>query len=168
MQRQDQLLKQIPEVERVFGKAGRAETSTDPAPLSMMETVVVLAPREQWRTRERWYSDWPDFVKPLLRPLWPETISWDELVNEMNERLTLPGQTNAWTMPIKNRIDMLWTDFVNRDDPVQRSLIEQDRNKALAELEQLKEDMEKHQQAIAEIEREARRANVPRGWLRPQ
>jgi len=109
LQRQDQLLKEFPEVERVFGKAGRAETSTDPAPFSMMETVVVLKPTSEWRTRPRWYSKWPDFIKPLFRPLWPETISWDELVNEMNGKLTLPGQTNAWTMPIKNRIDMLTT-----------------------------------------------------------
>jgi Cu(I)/Ag(I) efflux system membrane protein CusA/SilA len=109
LQRQDQLLKTFPEVERVFGKAGRADTSTDPAPFAMMETVVVLKPESQWRTRPRWYSDWPDFTKPLFRPLWPETLSWDELVNEMNEKLTLPGQTNAWTMPIKNRTDMLTT-----------------------------------------------------------
>ena len=109
LQRQDQLLKSFPEVERVFGKAGRADTSTDPAPFAMMETVVVLKPESEWRTRPRWYSGWPDFIKPVLRPLWPETISWDELVNEMNEKLTLPGQTNAWTMPIKNRTDMLTT-----------------------------------------------------------
>jgi len=109
LQRQDQLLKEFPEVERVFGKAGRAETSTDPAPFSMMETIVVLKPTSEWRTRSRWYSNWPDFIKPIFRPLWPETMSWDELVNEMNAKLTLPGQTNAWTMPIKNRIDMLTT-----------------------------------------------------------
>jgi Cu(I)/Ag(I) efflux system membrane protein CusA/SilA len=110
LQRQDRLLRQFPEVERVFGKAGRAETSTDPAPFSMMETVVVLKPESEWRTKDRWYSSRaPGFVKPVLRPLWPETISWDELVNEMNVALTLPGQTNAWTMPIKNRIDMLTT-----------------------------------------------------------
>ena len=109
LQRQDQLLKTFPEVERVFGKAGRAETATDPAPFSMMETVVVLKPESQWRTRPRWYSNWPGFMKPLFRPLWPETLSWDELVNEMNARLAMPGQTNAWTMPIKNRIDMLTT-----------------------------------------------------------
>jgi Cu(I)/Ag(I) efflux system membrane protein CusA/SilA len=108
--RQDRILRRFPEVERVFGKAGRAETSTDPAPFSMMETVVILKPEAQWRTRDRWYSSWvPGFARPVLRPLWPETISWDELVNEMNEALTLPGQTNAWTMPIKNRIDMLTT-----------------------------------------------------------
>src|SRR5258706_352699 len=59
--------------------------------------------------RRRWYSNGPDFIKPLFRPLWPETLSWDELVNEMNTKLTLPGQANAWTMPIKNRIDMLTT-----------------------------------------------------------
>jgi len=109
LQRQDQLLKTFPEVERVFGKAGRADTSTDPAPFAMMETVVVLKPTDQWRTKARWYSGWPDFIKPVFRPLWPETLSWDELVNEMNEKLTLPGQTNAWTMPIKNRTDMLTT-----------------------------------------------------------
>ncbi len=110
LQRQDRILRQFPEVERVFGKAGRAETSTDPAPFSMMETVVVLKPEFEWRARDRWYSKWlPGFAKPLVRPLWPETISWDELVNEMNASLTLPGQTNAWTMPIKNRIDMLTT-----------------------------------------------------------
>src|SRR6185369_16429724 len=110
LQRQDRILRRFPEVERVFGKAGRAETSTDPAPFSMMETVVILKPEAQWRTVPRWYSSRvPGFVKPLLRPLWPETMSSDELVNEMNAALTLPGQTNAWTMPIKNRIDMLTT-----------------------------------------------------------
>ncbi len=110
LQRQDRALRQFPEVERVFGKAGRAETSTDPAPFSMMETVVILKPEPQWRTKPRWYSSRvPGFVKPLLRPLWPETLSWDELVNEMNASLTMPGQTNAWTMPIKNRTDMLTT-----------------------------------------------------------
>ncbi len=110
LQKQDQILKSFPEVERVFGKAGRAETSTDPAPFSMMETVVILKPESQWRTKGRWYSSWlPDFAKGLVRPLWPETISWDELANEMNAQLQLPGQTNAWTMPIKNRIDMLTT-----------------------------------------------------------
>ena len=110
LQKQDRILRQFPEVERVFGKAGRAETSTDPAPFSMMETVVTLKPESEWRTKGRWYSEWlPGFLKPIVRPLWPETISWDELVNEMNASLQLPGQTNAWTMPIKNRIDMLTT-----------------------------------------------------------
>ena len=110
LQRQDQLLKTIPEVERVHGKAGRADTSTDPAPLSMMETVVVLKPESQWRHKDRWYSKWtPDFMEGLFRPLWPDRVSWEDLVNEMDQKLQFPGQTNAWTMPIRNRIDMLTT-----------------------------------------------------------
>jgi len=109
LQRQDKLLKQFPEVESVFGKSGRAESSTDPAPFSMMETIIVLKPQKEWRTKDRWYSSWPGFIRPVFRPFWPDTISSDELVNEMNARLTLPGQTNAWSMPIKNRIDMLTT-----------------------------------------------------------
>src|SRR5207253_9377219 len=92
LQRQDQLLKQIPEVERVFGKAGRADTSTDPAPLSMMETTVVLKPESQWRPKERWYSKWvPGFMQGLFRPLWPDKMSWEDLVNEMDQRLQIPG-----------------------------------------------------------------------------
>ncbi|MEO8382560.1 MAG: CusA/CzcA family heavy metal efflux RND transporter [Acidobacteriota bacterium] len=109
LQRQDQLLKTFPEVKRVFGKAGRAETSTDPAPFSMMETIIELQPQTEWRAKERWYSSWPHFMKPMFRPFWPDTISSEELVNEINDRLMLPGQTNAWSMPIKNRIDMLTT-----------------------------------------------------------
>jgi Cu(I)/Ag(I) efflux system membrane protein CusA/SilA len=110
LQRQDQVLKQVPEVERVFGKAGRAETSTDPAPFSMMETVVLLKPDAQWRHKDRWYSSWlPGFIQPVFRPLWPDRFSWDDLVNDIDARMQFPGQTNAWTMPIKNRIDMLTT-----------------------------------------------------------
>lgn len=111
MQRQDQLLKTFPEVVHVFGKAGRAETSTDPAPLSMMETVVMLKPQSEWRPKDRWYSDWaPEWSKNLVfRRIWPDHISWEELIDEMDERLKIPGTTNAWTMPIKARIDMLTT-----------------------------------------------------------
>ncbi|MCU1230059.1 MAG: heavy metal efflux pump, CzcA family [Acidobacteria bacterium] len=110
LQKQDELLRQVPEVERVFGKAGRADTSTDPAPLSMMETTVVLKPEAKWRAKPRWYSSWlPSFLLPLVRPLWPDRMSWEELTNDLDQRLQLPGQTNAWTMPIRNRIDMLTT-----------------------------------------------------------
>ena len=110
LQRQDAILRQVPEVERVFGKAGRADTATDPAPFSMMETTVVLKPERQWRPKARWYSRWtPRMLQSLVRPLWPETISWDELVSDLDQRLQIPGQTNAWTMPIRNRIDMLTT-----------------------------------------------------------
>ena len=87
LQLQDRILMRFPEVERVLGKAGRAETSTDPAPLSMMETVVLLKPKAAW----------------------PEHISTDDLIAKMNTALRIPGVSNAWTMPIKNRIDMLTT-----------------------------------------------------------
>ena len=110
MVRMDKLLKSFPEVERVFGKAGRADTSTDPAPFSMMETTVVLKDPSQWTPKERWYSSWaPDFLKPVFRPIWPDRISWDELVAKMDAVVRFPGVTNAWTMPIKARIDMLTT-----------------------------------------------------------
>ncbi|MBI5557024.1 MAG: efflux RND transporter permease subunit [Deltaproteobacteria bacterium] len=110
MTAQDKLLKAFPEVERVMGKAGRADTSTDPAPFSMMETVVVLKPESQWRAKERWYSGWlPDFLGFLVRPIWPDHISYEELIAEMDKVVRFPGVTNAWTMPIKARIDMLST-----------------------------------------------------------
>jgi len=110
LETQDRVLKSFPEVERVFGKAGRAETSTDPAPFSMMETTVVLKPEDQWEAKQRWYSSWgPGWLKRLLRPIWPDHISWEELVDKMDRALQIPGVTNAWTMPIKGRIDMLST-----------------------------------------------------------
>lgn len=107
---QDRILKSFPEVETVFGKAGRADTSTDPAPFSMMETTVVLKPKEQWREKKRWYSEWaPEFLKKVLRTIWDDRISYQELISEMDRALQIPGNTNAWTMPIKGRIDMLTT-----------------------------------------------------------
>ena len=114
LQIQDRLIMTFPEVQTVFGKAGRSETSTDPAPLSMVETMVRLKPREAWRKVEveRWYSGWaPDWLKPVFRPLWPDRrrIRWEELIEELNRTVQLPGWTNAWTMPIKTRIDMLST-----------------------------------------------------------
>ncbi|HEY6010763.1 MAG TPA: efflux RND transporter permease subunit, partial [Nitrospirota bacterium] len=87
LQLQDKLLMRIPEVSQVFGKAGRAETATDPAPLEMFETVVNLKPESQWR----------------------KGMDVEKLKNEMNDALTIPGVANSFTMPIKNRIDMLAT-----------------------------------------------------------
>jgi Cu(I)/Ag(I) efflux system membrane protein CusA/SilA len=84
---QDRILKTFPEVETVFGKAGRAETSTDTAPLSMFETTIQLKPRHEWRPG----------------------MNEAQLLDEMNERLNFIGMPNIWTMPIKNRIDMLST-----------------------------------------------------------
>ena len=109
MQTMDKQLREFPEVERVFGKAGRAETSTDPAPFSMMETTIVLKPADQWRKKDRWYSNFPGFLQVPLRHIWPDRISPDELVAEMDQAMQFPGVTNAWTMPIKARIDMLTT-----------------------------------------------------------
>ena len=87
LQIMDQKLRSFPEVEQVFGKAGRAETSTDSAPFSMMEVVVALKSKDQWRPG----------------------LSYEGLVDEMDRALQMPGVTNAWTMPIKARIDMLTT-----------------------------------------------------------
>lgn len=113
LQVQDKLLKSFPEVERVFGKAGRAVTSTDPAPFSMMETTVILKPQSEWRKKKRWYTDvLPEFLQVPLRFIWPDRISWEELIygeDGMDKALRLPGSVNAWTMPIKGRIDMLTT-----------------------------------------------------------
>ncbi len=110
LQTQDQLLKSFPEVERVFGKAGRVESSTDPAPFSMMETTVVLKPHDQWRRKSCWYSSWvPELFQRPLRHVWDDRLSWEELVAEMDGKLRFPGVSNAWTMPIKGRIDMLTT-----------------------------------------------------------
>ncbi|MBI2026883.1 MAG: efflux RND transporter permease subunit [Deltaproteobacteria bacterium] len=109
LQRQDKILKSFPEVERVFGKAGRADTSTDPAPFSMMETVVTLKPQTQWREKKRWYSFLPRLLQWPLTLIWPRFMTWEELVAEMDAASKFPGTTNAWTMPIRNRIDMLST-----------------------------------------------------------
>ncbi len=109
LQIQDRLLMQFPEVERVLGKVGRADSSTDPAPLSMAETLVVLKDPSEWRAVPRWYASLPNFLHPLFRPFWPDRISWEALIAEMDKTLQVPGWTNAWTMPIKNRIDMLST-----------------------------------------------------------
>jgi Cu(I)/Ag(I) efflux system membrane protein CusA/SilA len=87
LQVMDRELKRFPEVERVFGKIGRAESATDPAPLSMVETVITLAPRERWR----------------------EGLSWDSLVAELDQALAIPGMPNLWWMPIQTRTEMLAT-----------------------------------------------------------
>ena len=106
---QDAIIKTVPEVERVFGKAGRAETSTDPAPFSMMETTIVLKPENEWRRVERWYSWMPGFLQAPFRPIWSDRITWEDIISDLDAKLQFPGVTNAWTMPIKARIDMLTT-----------------------------------------------------------
>ena len=83
----DRLILSVPEVERVFGKAGRADTATDPAPLSMLETTILLKPRDQW----------------------PKGETMEDLIQKLDERVRLPGLTNSWGYPIRTRIDMLST-----------------------------------------------------------
>ena len=116
LQQTDTIIKSFPEVDRVFGKIGRAETATDPAPLSMLETTIMLKPEDEWRrvSTKRFYSDWPEwaaFAQKALRKIFPEekTISHEKLIEELNSAISFPGLTNAWTMPIKTRIDMLST-----------------------------------------------------------
>ena len=108
LQSTDLILKQFPEVDQVLGKAGRAETATDPAPLSMLETLITLKDRSQWRHVDTWYSSWsPEWAKRIFRHITPDTISQEELIDEMQAAIHVPGVSNAWTMPIKGRIDML-------------------------------------------------------------
>ncbi len=87
LQVQDAIIKSVPEVEQVLGKVGKAETSTDPAPISMIETIIVLKPKDQWR---------PGFTK-------------NDIINELDSKLQIPGVRNGWTQPIINRINMLST-----------------------------------------------------------
>jgi Cu(I)/Ag(I) efflux system membrane protein CusA/SilA len=87
LQQQNALLKTIPEVETVFGKIGRAETATDPAPLSMTETTITLKPESQWRPG----------------------MTWDGLIAEMDRLVRFPGMPNIWWMPIQTRTEMLAT-----------------------------------------------------------
>ncbi|MBE0597056.1 MAG: efflux RND transporter permease subunit [Desulfuromonadales bacterium] len=116
LQQTDRIIKQFPEVHHVFGKIGRAETATDPAPMMMIETTIMLNPEEEWRQMpvRRFYSGWPDWSEPVKVPLrwvWPEQkrITVEQLIDELNAAVHIPGLTNAWTMPIKTRIDMLST-----------------------------------------------------------
>jgi copper/silver efflux system protein len=106
----DRIIKQFPEVDKVLGKAGRAETATDPAPLSMLETVIMLKPVSQWRKVDTWYSSWaPDWLKSVFRRITSDNISREELIGMMNDAIQIPGVGNSWTQPIKGRIDMLTT-----------------------------------------------------------
>jgi Cu(I)/Ag(I) efflux system membrane protein CusA/SilA len=113
LETQDKIIRGFPEVESVFGKAGRAESSTDPAPYSMMETTIVLKPQDEWPKIDRWYSkSAPSRLQAILRRFWPDHLSTQELIygpGGLNEALQIPGISNAWTMPIKNRTDMLTT-----------------------------------------------------------
>lgn len=149
VQQTDRIIQQFPEVEHTLGKIGRAESATDPAPLSMLETTITLKPEvvyerlavdrffsewpgwlkmpftliwpevvngkvlSEWRKKPipRFFSGWPGWIKAPLGILWPETrhITIEELADDLDRAIQFPGLTNAWTMPIKTRIDMLST-----------------------------------------------------------
>jgi Cu(I)/Ag(I) efflux system membrane protein CusA/SilA len=125
LQQTDKLIKSFPEVRSVHGKIGRADTATDPAPLSMIETVVQLRDRSVWRTRpvRYFFSDWPDLLKwPFTSTFWPEErrITGTELKygwtdpdgtrhGGLNQAVSFPGVANAWPYPIENRLNMLTT-----------------------------------------------------------
>ncbi|MFU8857893.1 MAG: efflux RND transporter permease subunit [Deferrisomatales bacterium] len=149
LQQTDKIIQSFPEVHHTLGKIGRAETATDPAPLSMIETTIMLRPQVTYEEIpvERWFSGWPGWLKKPLTWLWPEVergevvhewrrkqvdrffsswpgwlkgpLAWiwpeeryltiEELVDDLNAAIRFPGLTNAWTMPIKTRIDMLST-----------------------------------------------------------
>src|SRR2546423_3664289 len=111
---QDRIIRSFPEVRSVYGKAGRAQTATDPAPIEMFETVINLKPKEQWRPG----------------------LTVDGLIQEMDRSLQFPGLSNAWTMPIKARIDMLSTGIRT---PVGVKVIGRD----LAEMEKVARDVER-------------------------
>ena len=149
LQQTDKIIQRFPEVHHTLGKIGRAETPTDPAPLSMIETTIMLRPKveyemvridrffsdwpawlkkpltwiwpeekkgkviHEWRKRDvkRFFSGWPQFLRNPLARIWPEKryITIDELADDLDRAIQFPGLTNAWTMPIKTRIDMLST-----------------------------------------------------------
>ena len=109
MQTMDGLIAEVPEVVSVFGKAGRVDSATDPAPFSMLETTIVLKPHSEWRSVHRFYADWPEFLRAPFRHVWSDRITEEDLVAELDQKLQFPGVVNAWTMPIKGRIDMLTT-----------------------------------------------------------
>jgi copper/silver efflux system protein len=114
LQIQDRLLRTFPEVQSVYGKIGKSDTATDPAPLSMVETTVVFKPESEWRTvhEERWYSSRaPGFLRPSLQRFWPEErpLSWEDLITEMDKVVQVPSFANAWLFPIRTRIDMITT-----------------------------------------------------------
>jgi len=149
LQQTDKIIQSFPEVRHTLGKIGRAETATDPAPISMIETTITLRPEVEYEQIpvQRWFSEWPEWLKAPLAVLWPEVkrgaivhewrkkkverwfsgwpallkapLAWfwpeerhltiAELTDDLNAAIQFPGLTNAWTMPIKTRIDMLST-----------------------------------------------------------
>jgi copper/silver efflux system protein len=117
LRQQDEILSRFPEVASVFGKVGRADSATDPAPYSMVETTVRLKPDSEWPlvSRSRWYSSWaPAWLKRVFRLAQPERTpeTTAELVAKLDDASRLPGWTSAWTAPARARMDMMSTNGV--------------------------------------------------------
>lgn len=113
--KQDLAIASVPEVESVVGKLGRAESALDPAPIGMIETIVTLKPETEWRKVpvERFFSDWPQWLKAPLVWLWPEErhITKGEILSELQEKTAIPGVLPTWLQPIQTRLVMLQTGF---------------------------------------------------------
>ena len=117
IKQQDLAIRTVPEVRDVVGKVGRAESSLDPAPISMIETIVTLKPEDDWRMlpQPRWHSEqaWLNWCRPALRSVWPEErrITKAEILEELNQKAAIPGVLPTWLQPIQTRLVMLQTGF---------------------------------------------------------
>lgn len=113
--RQDMAIASVPEVESVVGKLGRAESALDPAPISMMESIIILKPESQWRhiKVKRWFSGWPSWLKMPLALVWPEhrQITKNEILTELQEKTAILGVLPTFLQPIQTRLVMLQTGF---------------------------------------------------------
>ncbi len=113
--KQNARIREVPEVADVVGKIGRAESALDPAPIGMVETIIMLKPESEWRRVpvDRWFSGWPGWLKAPLAWLWPETrvLEKDEILSELQEKTAIPGVLPTWLQPIQTRLVMLSTGF---------------------------------------------------------
>ncbi len=113
--KQDMAIASVPEVESVVGKLGRAETALDPAPIGMMESIIILKPEDEWRQLpvQRWFSNWPGWLKAPLAWIAPEhrQITKNEILTELQEKTTIPGVLPTFLQPIQTRLIMLQTGF---------------------------------------------------------
>ncbi len=113
--KQDLAIASVPEVESVVGKIGRSESALDPAPIGMMESIVILKPETEWRQVPvaRWFSGWPGWLKAPLAWAWPEQrrITKGEILAELQDKVAIPGVLPTWLQPIQTRLVMLQTGF---------------------------------------------------------
>ena len=113
--KQDMAIASVPEVHSVVGKLGRADTALDPAPIGMLESIVILKPADEWRRIpvKRVFSDWPNWLKKPLVWLWPEdrAITKNEILTELQEKTAIPGVQPTWLQPIQTRLMMLQSGF---------------------------------------------------------